>query len=251
MHSNKYFASYYPVNSVIHLLSVFTKLISLFMIILLIALSSSLRLHLVMLFFVIGLLYLSKVPLRFYFDIIYGLRYILIIFVVMLSIKGFELDDALLYLSKITIILMYLSLIFYITSSSELKYGLEKVFSPFNIFNLNISGFINVLVNTITFFPLLLITQREVLINASSRGLDYFHADILSKIIVVIKLIKNTFRLTINKLKLKKIDGTFKLYSTKTFRTNYSTNKFGIRDISILVVFIIFFYYHLLESGLL
>ena len=57
--------------------------------------------------------------------------------------------------------------------------------------------------------------------------------------------------LTLEKLKLIKIDGTLKLYSTKTFRTNYRTNKFGIKDILLLGVYLIFFYYYLLESGLL
>ena len=251
MLSNKYFGSYYPVNSTIHSLSSITKLITLFMLILLIILSSSLDLHLVILFFILGLLYLSKVPLRFYFDIIYGLRYIFVIFVVLLASKGMELNDALLYLSKIISIILYLSLIFYTTSTSEMKYGFEKIINPFNIFNLNISGIINKLVSTITFFPLLLITEHEVLINASNRGLDYFHADILSKLIVIGKSLKCTLRLTIEKLKLTKIDGTLKLYSTKTYRTNYRTNKFGIKDILLLGVYLIFFYYHILESGLI
>lgn len=251
MQSNKYFGSYYPVDSKIHGLSVITKLITLFMLILLMILSNSLELHAVILFFIVGLLYLSKVPLRFYFDIIYGLRYILVIFVVVLAAKGMELNDALLYLSKLTNIILYLSLIFYTTSTSEMKYGLEKIINPFNILNLNISTVINKVVTLITFFPLLFITEHEVLVNSSSRGLDYFHTDILSKIIVITKSLKCTLRLTLEKLKLIKIDGTLKLYSTKTFRTNYRTNKFGIKDILLLGVYLIFFYYYLLKSGLL
>lgn len=62
--------------------------------------SKSIELHLVMLFFILILIYSSKVPLRFYFDIIYGLRYIFVIFVVVLAFKGLELEDAVLYLTK-------------------------------------------------------------------------------------------------------------------------------------------------------
>ena len=240
MQSNKYFGEYYPVESSIHKLSVFSKLITLLLMLIPIIASKSIELHLVMLFFILILIYSSKVPLRFYFDIIYGLRYIFVIFVVVLAFKGLELEDAVLYLTKIFNVITYLSLIFYTTSRT-----------PFNIFNLNISGFINTLVNTISFFPLLLITNHEVLVNSSSRGLDYFYADIISKILAVLHSFKSTLRLTNNKLKLLKIKESYRLYSTKTYRTNYNTNKFGFMDVLLIGVYLIFVYYYLLESGLL
>ena len=244
MQSNKYFGEYYPVESSIHKLSVFSKLITLLLMLIPIIASKSIELHLVMLFFILILIYSSKVPLRFYFDIIYGLRYIFVIFVVVLAFKGLELEDAVLYLTKIFNVITYLSLIFYTTSRSEIKYGIEKILTPFNIFNLNISGFINTLVNTISFFPL-------VLVNSSSRGLDYFYADIISKILAVLHSFKSTLRLTNNKLKLLKIKERYRLYSTKTYRTNYNTNKFGFMDVLLIGVYLIFIYYYLLESGLL
>ena len=244
MQSNKYFGEYYPVESSIHKLSVFSKLITLLLMLIPIIASKSIELHLVMLFFILILIYSSKVPLRFYFDIIYGLRYIFVIFVVVLAFKGLELEDAVLYLTKIFNVITYLSLIFYTTSRSEIKYGIEKILTPFNIFNLNISGFINTLVNTISFFPLLLITNHEVLVNSSSRGLDYFYADIISKILAVLHSFKSTLRLTNNKLKLLKIKESYRLYSTKTYRTNYNTNKFGFMDVLLIGVYLIFIYYY-------
>ena len=96
MQSNKYFGEYYPVESSIHKLSVFSKLITLLLMLIPIIASKSIELHLVMLFFILILIYSSKVPLRFYFDIIYGLRYIFVIFVVVLAFKGLELEDAVL-----------------------------------------------------------------------------------------------------------------------------------------------------------
>ena len=196
MQSNKYFGEYYPVDGKIHSLSVFTKLITLLLLIITLIISSSLRLEIVIFFFIFILLYESKVPLRFYFNIIYGLRYLLIILVVLLASKGLTLNVAVSILFKIFNIISYLSLIFYTTSNSELKYGLEKILSPFNVFNLRISTFINKLVSIINFFPLLLITEREVLISSSARGLDYFHTDIVSRFITTLISLKNTFRLT-------------------------------------------------------
>lgn len=243
MQSNKYFGEYYPVDSKIHSLSVFTKLITLLLLMITLIISSSLRLEIVIFFFIFILLYESKVPLRFYFNIIYGLRYLLIILVVLLASKGLTLNVAVSILFKIFNIISYLSLIFYTTSNSELKYGLEKLISPFNFLNLRVSTFINRLVNLINFFPLLLITEREVLISSSARGLDYFHTDIVSRFITSLISLKNTFRLTMEKLKRKKLNNKIKLYSTKTFRTNLRTNKFKFYDFIILAVFIVFIYY--------
>ncbi len=243
MQSNKYFGQYYPIDSKIHNLNVFTKLITLLLLIITLIISNSLRLELVIFFFIFILLYESKVPLRFYFNIIYGLRYLLIILVVLLASKGLTLNVAVTILFKVFNIISYLSLIFYTTSNSELKYGLEKLISPFNFLNLRISTFINRLVNLINFFPLLLITEREVLISSSARGLDYFHTDLMSRFITALISLKNTFRLTMEKLKRKKLSNKIKLYSTKTYRTNLRTNKFKLYDLIILMVFIMFIYY--------
>ena len=243
MQSNKYFGQYYPIDSKIHNLNVFTKLITLLLLIITLIISNSLRLELVIFFFIFILLYESKVPLRFYFNIIYGLRYLLIILVVLLASKGLTLNVAVTILFKVFNIISYLSLIFYTTSNSELKYGLEKLISPFNFLNLRISTFINRLVNLINFFPLLLITEREVLVSSSARGLDYFHTDLMSRFITALISLKNTFRLTKEKLNRKKLSNKIKLYSTKTYRTNLRTNKFKLYDLIILIVFIMFIYY--------
>lgn len=243
MQSNKYFGQYYPIDSKIHNLNVFTKLITLLLLIITLIISNSLRLELVIFFFIFILLYESKVPLRFYFNIIYGLRYLLIILVVLLASKGLTLNVAVTILFKVFNIISYLSLIFYTTSNSELKYGLEKLISPFNFLNLRISTFINKLVNLINFFPLLLITEREALISSSARGLDYFHTDLMSRFITALISLKNTFRLTKEKLNRKKLSNKIKLYSTKTYRTNLRTNKFKLYDLIILIVFIMFIYY--------
>ena len=230
MQSNKYFGQYYPIDSKIHNLNVFTKLITLLLLIITLLISNSLRLELVIFFFIFILLYESKVPLRFYFNIIYGLRYLLIILVVLLASKGLTLNVAVTILFKVFNIISYLSLIFYTTSNSELKDGLEKLISPFNFLNLRISTFINRLVNLINFFPLLLITEREVLISSSARGLDYFHTDLMSRFITALISLKNTFRLTKEKLKRKKLSNKIKLYITKTYRTNLRTKKFKLYD---------------------
>ena len=195
MQSNKYFGSFYPVNSSIHRLNPVVKLLCLFLFIIPLIGSMTIKLHIVILFFIIMLIYTSNVPLKFYFNMMYGLRYIFILIVFFLASKGLTLESAVVILIKIIAIVEYLALIFFTTSPSELKYGIEKFISPFNLLNLNLGKFSNLVVGIITFFPLLLTTETEVLKSAASRGLDYYHSDILAKIFAIISSFKNTLRL--------------------------------------------------------
>lgn len=253
MQNNKYFGSYYPVESNIHKLNPIIKLVCLLIFILTMIGSMNIKLHLVILFFVFMMIYYSNVPIRLYIGMLYGLRYVYIFLLFMLASKGLSLENAITIFIKISLIIEYLMLIFYTTSNSELKYSIEKVLNVFNVFNLKLSKISFILTTGITFFPILITTDLEVVKSASSRGLDYFHGDILSRLIVQFNTIKNTLRLTINKIKKMKFMSELRLYNiNRKMRTNLNTNKFNYRDVFYLLVHLIFIaFYIVFERGLL
>ena len=121
MQSNSFFGSFYPVKSSIHKLNPIIKLLCFIIFLIPLIGSMSIKLHIVMLFFITMLLYLSRVPLRFYFNMLYGLRYIFIIVIFALANRGLSFENAVVILIKISSIIEYLALIFYTTSPSELK----------------------------------------------------------------------------------------------------------------------------------
>ena len=251
MQSNKFFGSFYPVESSIHNLNPVIKFICLFLFLIPLIGSMSLKLHIVILFFIIMLIYSSNVPLRFYFDMLYGLRYIYIIILFALASKGISQETAIVVLIKVTCFIEYLSLIFYTTSPSELKYGIEKTLKPFNLFNFNLGKISNILINIITFFPLLFTTEYTVLKSAASRGLDYFHSDIIARFNVLISSFKNNLRLTLEKMKMIKFASELRMYNVSKFRTNLRTNKAGFLDFIILSVHIVFIASYVIEKGLI
>ena len=244
----KRFTSYYPVNSKIHRINPIIKILCLILVIVSIILTSEIKLVIFMLFLTFVLMYYSKVPLRYYLDIIYGMRYIYLLLLLYLGIKGFYLEETLMLYFKVSIVMLYLSMILYTTSSKELKYGLEKIINPFNLLKINFSPFINSLVNIITFFPTFFITEKEVLISSSSRGLDYIHADILSRIYVVFVNLKNTFRVTFEKLEKEKLNAFLRGYSTSKYRTLLKVQKVGFFDIIMIISHIIFVAYVIWEG---
>ena len=251
MQSNKYFGSYYPIESSIHKLNPIMKFICLFLFLVPMIGSMSLKLHVVIMFFITMLMYTSNVPLKFYFNMIYGLRYIYIIILFFLASKGLTQEEALVTLLKVTSIIEYLALIFYTTSPSELKYGIEKTLNPFNVFNINLSKLSNKIITGIRFFPLLITTEYGVLKNASERGLDYFHSDILARINVLASSFKNTLRLTIEKIKKENFASELKMYQISKFRTNLRTNKIGYIDLLITIIHIIFVASYVIEVGII
>lgn len=251
MLSNRYFGSFYPVNSSIHRLNPVIKLICLFLFIIPLIGSMDIKLHIVVFFFIIMLMYTSNVPMKFYFNMLYGLRYIYIVLLFLLSSKGLSLEQAIVIFIKISALIEYLALIFYTTSPSELKYGIEKTLNPFNLFNFNLGRLSNKIVSIITFFPLLFTTEHEVLKSASARGLDYYHSDILAKINVAFSSFKNTLRITFNKIHNIKFASELRMYNVTKFRTNLRTNKVSFFDIMLILVHLIFIMSYIKEVGLL
>ena len=251
MQSNKYFGSFYPVESSIHKLNPVIKIICLCLFLVPIIASFSLKLHIVIMFFLLMLMYSSNVPLRFYFDMLYGLRYIYIIILFLLASKGLSLEEALVILLKFSSVIEYLSLIFYTTSPSELKYGIEKTLYPFNIFNFNLGHISNTIISIITFPPLLFTTEYRVLKNASERGLDYFHSDIIARLNVVVSSFKNTLRLTLEKIQKIKFTSELRMYEVTKFRTNLRTNPIGFMDLLMFLVHIVFIASYVVEVGII
>ncbi len=250
MLDNKYFTSFYPVNSSIHKLNPVIKILCFLLMLVPIIASSDISLHLIMLFAVIYLLYSSKVPFRFYFDTVYSLRFILLIVVLLLAFKDFYMENAACIIIKIVLVMLYLSMMFYTTSPSELKYGIEKILSPFNLFNINISPLINASVNALVFFPNLFITEKRVLVSASSRGVDYFHTDIISRFYALMLSFKNTFRLARERNKKVIFSASLKGYSTHKYRTNLRTNKVTFNDVFMIVLFVGFIAFYVWQRSI-
>lgn len=251
MQSNSFFGSFYPVKSSIHKLNPIIKLLCFIIFLIPLIGSMSIKLHIVMLFFITMLLYLSRVPLRFYFNMLYGLRYIFIIVIFALANRGLSFENAVVILIKISSIIEYLALIFYTTSPSELKYAIEKILNPLNIFNFNLGSISNIIVYLINFFPLLFTTEYEVLKSASSRGLDYFHSDIIARIGALTSSFNNTLRLTFKKLETIKFASELRMYSVTKFRTNLRTNKINFSSLMLVLFHLIFIAYYIIERGLL
>lgn len=243
--------SFYPVKSSVHKLNVIMKLMNFLIYILVIIGSKSLELHLFIFAFIILQILISKVPLKYYFDMFYSARYVYIILIFIFASWQISLETAIVYLLKIIMTLEYLALITYTSSPSELHYGITRMLNPINFLNLNLDKIANLIISTINFIPTIVTTEQSILKSQASRGLDYYHSGIFGKIYAVLNSLKNTLRLTIKRKKEIKLVSSLRMNFTGKKRTNLNINKVGLYDIIFSAFSFMFLIGYIMEVNLI
>lgn len=239
MQSRTLFGSYYPVVSIVHKLNPIIKLINFLICIITLILTNNLYINIFMFILTIIMMFLSYVPIRFYFKTFYFLRYIYLIIVFVCYYLNINLTDTLVYILKLITIIEYLKIFSYTTSPSETIYAIEKTLSPFNFLYLPLNKIAIKINNILRYIPSLETSKQKILKSLSSRGLDYYHTNIIKKIYITLKIRKNLFLVNKDKNKEIYLCSKYRLYNAKKYRTNYRTNKIGFYDI-------VFIAFHLL-----
>lgn len=247
MYSRNSFGSYYPVTSLIHKLNPIIKLINFIIMILLMLLTSSKEIHAFMFVFVLIMVLLSYVPIKYYFNTFYSLRYIYLIMAFICAYMGLDFTTYLVYVSKIVIFVLYLNIVVFTTSPSETIYSIEKFLQTFNFLNLKVVKAATKINSIIRYYPLYISVKYKTIKAASIRGIHIGFFNIVEKI----KLNKRVLMLT--KLHNKEISdcAELRLYDINKHRTNYRTNKVGFYDIIFLLFHLLLLYVYIDMEGLL
>ncbi len=247
MYSRNSFGSYYPVDSCIHRLNPIIKLINFIITIILLLATSSTHITFFMLVFVLIMMMLSYVPIKYYFNTFYSLRYLYLILAFICAYFKVSLELYLVFVAKIVILVEHLNILAYTTSPSESIYGIEKVLNAFNFLYLNVSKIAFKINQILRYFPLYIAVKYKTIKSSSSRGVTYNNINLFKKI----SLHFNIRRLT--KLKNKEISeySELRLFDIKKKRTNYRTNKVGFYDIIFLLFHLMLIYAYVIEEGLI
>ena len=249
MYSRNSFGSYYPIDSLIHSLNPVIKLINFLLTIILICLSSSIYVNGFILTLVFIMMLMSYVPFRFYISSIWSLRYFYLLIAVICLYFDVSLEACIVYIMKFTTVIEYLNILAYTTSPSENIYGIEKLLSFFNFLYLPMSKIAFKLNAILRFIPLVQGIEYKTFKAASSRGIDYYHSNLLGRIYAYLKVHSNFRRLI--KYRLSEIQkcSEMRLFDLKKYRTNYRTNRVNYNDIFFLLFHLGLILVHLIESG--
>lgn len=251
MYSRNSFGSFYPINSLIHRLNPVIKLINFLIIIILSIICNSVYVNGFILVLVIIMMLLSYVPFKYYMNTFWSMRYIYILIAFICAYFDQSLSECIVYLMKVISVVEYLNILAFTTSPSESVYGIEKFLSLFNFLYLPISNLAIKINAIIRYIPLLLTVEYKTLKAASSRGIDYYHTNIIGRFNAFIKVYGNIRRQV--KLKNKEIyhSQELRLFNTKKYRTNYRTNKVSFNDIFFLIFHLSLIYAYLVEARIL
>lgn len=250
MYSRNSFGSYYPVNSIIHKLNPVIKLFNFLIVIVLIILSNSIYLNSFILGLLIIMMLLSYVPFNYYFKTFWFLRYIYILIAFVCAYFRTSMQFCLILIMKIVIVVEYINLLSYTTSPHESEYGIEKFLSMFNILYLPVSKIAFKINSMLRYYPLMLSVEYNTLKAAASRGIDYYHSNIIKRVVIFLKLRSSVQRKTKDKSKEIKFASELRLFNIRRKRTIYRKNRVGFTDIFLLLFHLLFIYVYLSEMGI-
>ena len=247
MYTRTNFGSFYPVESIIHSLNPLVKLINFLLAFLILILTDSLYLVIFLLVFLFVMMILSYVPIKYYFNTFYSLRYVYVILALICAYFNISFTTYIVYTLKIIIFFEYINILTYTTSSSESIYSIEKFLSLFNVFYLNVSTPAFKINSLLRYYPLYLNVKNSIINASVSRGKVYNRFDIKNNI----KLHNDTKRLTSIKSNQILGESKLRLFDIKKKRTNYRTNKVSVYDIFCILFHIVLLYCVLIDGGLI
>lgn len=234
MYPRGLFGQFYQVKSLMHKINSSVKLIGCFIMLIIILFTMSVDIHIMLSVLLILMILLTKIPLKYFFKILYSLRYILVIVSIILAALSFSLKDVLIYFTKIIILVEYVALIAYTSSTSELSYGIEKVLTPFNLFNLKLGKISYFITTIIKFYPLFVNNVYILLKSQSARGIDYGFSNLYRRIKALTHAIYNGLLKTFKEIKEIKLECDIRLFNISNKRTNINYNKIGFYDIALI-----------------
>lgn len=251
MYSSNLFGNFYPVESKVHNINVIIKLFDFLIFLLIMYFSKNFIIHVFILVILLLQMIESNVPMKFYFNMFYGLRYIYLLLIFIFAFSNLTLNTSLLYLLKVIMVILNLTLLTFTTSSCEFDYGLYKILNPINFLNLDISKISNFILNLIEFIPLMILTEKKILDNQASRGIDYFQSGIVGKVYALLNSFKNTLRLSVENMKLRIELSKLRLNEIKGKRYLIYDKKINFYSILILFFHILFLVLYIVEIKVL
>ena len=189
---------YYPINSIIHTLDPRSKLMGAFYFTTLVIIADDFQAFGLLMFYVIVLMFLSKIPIQILLKSIKPLLRIIIFttLIQMLTSGGGQIYFSFSFLTvsemgiirSLSVLMRFLLTIFIMSITSlttkplELATGLGKIFTPLKIFKIDIDEIVLMITIALRFIPTLQEEFERILKAQTSRGVDFVGQTVFEKI---------------------------------------------------------------------
>lgn len=225
---------YYETNSIIHKMNSLVKMLC-FIIFIITIVSNDLMINLILIDFLVILIFLSRVPVSIYLEIVIRFKFVLLFIFIISLLCGITIVTSIVIIIKIILIIWYLSLLTLTTGQSEITYSLELILKPLSVFKVPVNKVALKISFALRFIPMLFNQIDMVLKRLASLGLNY-QANFKSRFKAYYKAIIPVLVLTFNKIRQIKQNMEIRLFSINRRRTNYRSNKVSLFDVIILII---------------
>ena len=165
---NGNFSRYYNVDSPIHKLNPLCKILALVIFLVMVFMCSRIKVVVSLFLILMFIITISDVPFKHYFDVVYYIRFLIIILFLICLFFGFH--NSCVIVGKFVMIVLYFSVLLFTTTTTSLIYGFSLLFRPLSVFHFpvcKVSMFVSLFLN---FIPSLFISFDKIFRSWISRG---------------------------------------------------------------------------------
>lgn len=200
---DKYNYIYNHEKSIVHRINPVIKLIGLFVYVLISLLKFNSILFIVNLSIVFVLMLFSHISYKRYLNILWKLKYLLILCIFILLSLGLENKTVVLLMFKLLFFIFHFFLIVFTTKKEDLGKGMAIIINTFNFLNIKFKKLCQIFTNIWWFIIYFLDNFSSFINNYEYRGIDYTHNHLGNKIVIIFKNIKYICKISIQDVKTR------------------------------------------------
>lgn len=242
------FSKYYDTYSIIHMLNPLCKILISLIFIFMVMLCSNFIVCFSLFLILLVLINISNIPFNYFFKPIFNMKLLFIFIIIIDLIFKISVFNSFISIFKISLIVIYTSLLIYTTTSNELTLGFSMLLSPLSIFNFPVLKISMTISLSLNFISCLFLQANKILKSQTSRGFNYNTKSFKQKIIgiksifipVVVSSMKRAEDIG-NMIEVKNFDFNKERSSVKSLKWHYE-------DIYVLCFHLIIFVFVLVKE---
>ena len=241
---------YYPIKSKVHSMNPICKIICLLIYLFSLLFANNIIITTILIVFTCIYMFLTNVPSKLYFKTILGIKYLLLLIVIINTLVGINILSTVTIILRLSMLVIYTTIITLTTPPTEITYGLEKTFGFLKKIKVPVNKMALSLTLAIRFIPTIIDQANKILKSQASKGIDYYNSNLKGKFVAVKSMLYPMVNLTIKRADDLSDAMEVRLFSINSSRTNYRINKWGIFDNYILLVHVFLLFIMILGVGL-
>lgn len=217
------FSRYYNTSSLIHMLNPLCKILAMLVFLLMVFISSSIKVIIALSLILFFLMTVSNVPFSKYFSSIYSMKVLLVFIIILNFLLKVSFYVSIVMVSKICLVVLYSSVLMFTTTTNELAYGISSLLRPLEFFGINVTKISMAIALSLNFIPSLFMSSNKILKSQMSRGFDYNSNSFRDRILAI-----RTVFIPMFVSSIKRADSVSEAMEVKNF--NFENKRSNISD---------------------